>query len=63
MSAYRMWTLTCDGCGEVFDSGAGFRLRDERARARREARWRTGQTRKDGDYCAACAEKMRRGLM
>lgn len=53
MSAYRMWTLTCDGCGEVHDDGAPYSLATVKASARRRG-WRTGQTRHDEDLCSAC---------
>jgi len=39
MTAYRFVTLTCDGCGEIFDSGDSRSVRDARAQARAEA-WR-----------------------
>lgn len=36
MTAYRMWTLTCDGCGEIHDSGQSFTKRDAERTAKRE---------------------------
>ena len=53
MSAYRMWTLTCDGCGEVYDIGEDYSLAVVKSIARR-AGWRTGRTRVDEDLCSPC---------
>lgn len=39
MTAYRFVTLTCDACGELFDSGDSRSVKDARAKARAE-HWR-----------------------
>lgn len=53
MTAFRLWTLTCDGCGEIHDSGRGFTLTDEKRHARAEG-WQTGNTARDEDRCPKC---------
>lgn len=53
MTAYRFWTLTCDGCGEVWDYGIAPKVRDAKASARRNG-WETGRTRQDTDRCDIC---------
>lgn len=57
MSAYHMWTLTCDDCGEIFDSGQGGKLADERQRAQ-NAGWMIGRAARSIDLCPA--DKRRR---
>ncbi len=52
MTAYRMWTLTCDVCGEIYDDGQPDRLATVKANARRYG-WRTGRRREDEDLCPA----------
>lgn len=53
MSAYRLWTLTCDWCGEIFDADTSGSLADARQDAR-QCGWRTGKTQRDNDYCTNC---------
>lgn len=36
MTAYRFVTLTCDGCGEIFDSGGSRTVKDARQQAKAE---------------------------
>lgn len=53
MSAYRLWTLTCDGCGQIYDDGTPYSLATVKANARRYG-WRTGRTKTDEDLCEPC---------
>lgn len=53
MSAYRFWTLTCDGCGEIWDYGTATTIRECKASARRNG-WSTGRTKQDDDLCPHC---------
>lgn len=53
MSAYRFWTLTCDGCGEVFDVGIQPTVTGCKKEARRHG-WLTGRNRFDDDFCPHC---------
>ena len=56
MTAYRFVTLTCDRCGEVYDSGTPRTTREARAQARREG-WAHAVYRNPGgsaDYCGRC---------
>lgn len=52
MSAYRFVTLTCDGCGEIHDSGSSATVAHARKVARAEA-W-TSPARND-DRCPVCS--------
>lgn len=42
MTAYRFVTLTCDGCGEIFDEGTKTTFREARQAAARYGWWTTG---------------------
>lgn len=53
MSAYRLWTLTCDGCGEIFDVGIQTTVTSCKKEARRYG-WATGRNRFDDDFCPYC---------
>ena len=55
MSAYRKWTLTCNGCGGVFDHGVHFTASSCKAAARASG-WKTGRNKFDKDYCRNCKE-------
>ncbi|MPV50095.1 hypothetical protein GCG21_08760 [Pseudactinotalea sp. HY160] len=55
MSAYRLWTLTCDGCGQIWDDGSPYSLGIVKLNARRSG-WRTGQTKDDNDHCHWCVK-------
>lgn len=58
MSAYRFVTLTCDGCGEIWDEGYETRTVNARKRAARRG-WRVvGKGRDARDYCtSACVDR------
>lgn len=58
MTAYRLWTLTCDGCGQIWDDGSPYSLEDVK-RGARSAGWSTGRLRSDEDLCPNCADKSR----
>jgi hypothetical protein len=59
VTAYRFVTLTCDGCGEVFDDGASLRIPEARRSAAWEQGWTTGPATRLGktDYCSRCKDK------
>ena len=50
MTSYRLWTLTCDGCGSIFDCGSPYGLADVKRQARNYGR-SVGRTKDDEDYC------------
>lgn len=54
MSSYKMWTFTCDDCGEIHDSGQGFKKTDELDYARGD-----GWVQLPGDihYCNYCRKE------
>lgn len=52
MTAYRFVTLTCDGCGEVYDDGRSLSALSVRSNARREAWTNPGR---NVDHCPACS--------
>lgn len=54
MSAYQLWTLTCDDCGELFESIDPISLADAKRYARRQG-WTTGKNRHDVDLCSSCS--------
>ena len=53
MTAYQVWTLTCNGCGRIFDNGSAYSLVEVKRDAR-DCGWRTGMTRRDDDFCSVC---------
>lgn len=55
MSAERSWTLTCDGCGEIFDSGFNPTAKECRQIARYYG-WATGVGRHRNDFCPECKD-------
>lgn len=56
MTAYRFVTLTCDRCGEIYDSGSCHYVRSARRNAGYEG-WttRTGDDRRIQDWCGQCS--------
>ena len=52
MSAYRFVTLTCDGCGEIWDHGCI----NNKVEARRMAKRHGWLSRGNDDRCPTCVE-------
>ncbi|HTN58936.1 MAG TPA: hypothetical protein VL043_11765 [Protaetiibacter sp.] len=52
MTAYRFVTLTCDGCGEVFDNGQSLTVASARRAAKAEAWTNPSRGR---DHCPLCS--------
>lgn len=59
MTAYLIWTLTCDQCGEIFDPGMPGTRAEVRAQAAIEG-W-LGKA-MDLDYCPRCRLKRRESV-
>lgn len=55
MTAYRFVTLTCDQCGEIYDSGTHVKVQETRHAAAREG-WRYERRR---DICPRCTQAIR----
>lgn len=59
MTAHRFWTLTCNGCGEIWDCGTPASLSECKKRAR-SAGWSTDRIQRDEDLCSRCVGQLPR---